>query len=37
MLPKPEVLVRLLRANISFVLYGQKASGKTKLLKRMFE
>ena len=37
MLPKPEVLVRLLRANISFVLYGQKASGKTKLIKKLFD
>ena len=37
MLPKREVLQRLIRANTSFILYGQKASGKTTLIHSLFK
>ena len=33
MLPKREVLVRLAKVNTSFLLYGQKSSGKTTLIR----
>lgn len=37
MLPKREVLARLMRSNTSFMLYGQKASGKTSLLQSLLQ
>ena len=37
MLPKKAVLTRLIRANVSFLLYGQKASGKTSKILGLFE
>lgn len=37
MLPRREVLGRLVKSNTSFVLYGQKASGKTKLVRDLFK
>lgn len=37
MIPSPELLQRLIKANTSFLLYGQKASGKTKLIHSLFE
>ena len=32
MLPKHNLLIRLIKANTSFLIYGQKASGKTTLI-----
>lgn len=37
MLPKREVLTRLIRANTSFILYGQKGCGKTTLIHSLLE
>jgi Flp pilus assembly CpaF family ATPase len=37
MLPKKEVLARIIRANTSFLLYGQKASGKTTLIHELLQ
>jgi GTPase SAR1 family protein len=37
MLPNREVLMRLLKANTSFLIYGQKASGKTYLVHSLFK
>jgi replication-associated recombination protein RarA len=37
MLPRREFLDRLVKSNTSFVLYGQKASGKTKLVRDLFK
>ena len=37
MLPKRNVLVKLIKANTSFLLYGQKASGKTTLVHSLFD
>ena len=37
MLPKPAVITRLIRSNVSFLLYGQKASGKTTTILNLLE
>jgi Cdc6-like AAA superfamily ATPase len=37
MMPRREVLVRLVRANISFLLYGQKAAGKTTMVQKVLK
>jgi MoxR-like ATPase len=38
MLPNsPDLLLRLIKSNTSFLLYGQKASGKTKLIHRLLD
>lgn len=37
MLPDRAVLTRLIRANTSFLIYGQKASGKTTMMYSLFE
>ena len=37
MLPRQEVLVKLIKSNTSFLLYGQKASGKTTLIHKLLE
>lgn len=37
MLPSRQTLLRLMRSNTSFFIYGQKASGKTCLVKELFK
>jgi|LakMenEpi03Aug12_release.lakeMendotaPanAssembly.Ray.scaffolds.fasta_scaffold148490_6 MoxR-like ATPase len=37
MIPKEADMLRLIRANTSFLLYGQKASGKTRLIHNLLE
>lgn len=35
--PEPGLLSRLIKSNTSFLVYGQKASGKTKLIHQLLK